>query len=190
MTITTTEYINQLAFDYFKTYSFHRKGIYELLNTLNKKRLAGIALTKEEAETCSTLRKTIANSDTTGIFTESGTLNATAEKIAVITKEKASFSSLIEILRTEIEEEVLWVCAPVYRDAILFYSKNNELVNGIHICFECDRIESIHGEHIATDFKTFKYLKQLLLQLGHPIEDPGYFKADEILKTIEQNKNK
>jgi hypothetical protein len=39
MKFTTTAYIEQIAFDYFKTYSFQRKGDYAILADLKKKKV-------------------------------------------------------------------------------------------------------------------------------------------------------
>jgi hypothetical protein len=152
--------------------------------------LAGEEWTFEEKEIHDNLKPKIDNLYQTTIFNELNEFTPSAELVAKIYKGTDASQSLIEILHTAIEEEVLWVCAPIYRDAILFYDDSDQLINGINICFECDRIESISGEHIATDFKTFKYLKQLLLTLGHPIEAPDKFKADELINTIKQYKGK
>jgi hypothetical protein len=101
--------------------------------------------------------------------------------ISEVPRGSKPYEALIKIMHTDIEEVMNWMCAPIYRDAILFYNSNNELVDGLNICFECDQIETIKGEHISVDFKVFKYLKIFLLELGHKVENPAYFKADEMM---------
>ena len=161
---TTADYIYELDFAYFRTYSFQRT----------------------EAHTTS---KEIQSPYLERILDAEGNLSQTAVMIREINKSDETYcTALSDCLKTKIEEELLFLCAPIYRDAILFYNVANELVEGINICFECDRIESIHGAHISTDFKAFKYLKQFLLQLGHPIESPDEFKADDILAMMQKNK--
>lgn len=180
MKITSAVYITGIHFEYFRTYSFQRTGTQQTIG-------------QEEPGTNQIRQSNLPgnpNPYTQRISGQGGNLNPTAVMIREIQKSDQACSSLIRYLKTEIEEELLFLCAPVYRDAILFYNAGHELVAGINICFECDRIESIYGAHISTDFKTFKYLKQLLLQLGHPIESPDEFNADSILALIDKNKAK
>lgn len=182
---TSTEYISSFDFDYFRTYSFQRTQPYQELSTLHEWRSNGIILTKEQRNRYDTLHQLLANRYAETILDEDKNLNRTAVLVCEIHKTDERFATLINDLKTPIEEEILYMCAPIYRDAILFYNSGNELVEGINICFECDRIESIHKAHIKTDFKTFKYLKQLLLRSGHEIENPEEFKADYLMDKLQ-----
>lgn len=176
---TSADYINSFDFEYCRTYSFQRTEAPMTSKELDEVR------TQEQNRIPG---KQIQSPYLERILDTEGNLNQTAVMIREIDKSDGAYTTLSDYLKTEIEEEILFLCAPIYRDAILFYNAKHDLVEGINICFECDRIESIYGAHISTDFKTFKYLKQLLLQLGHSIEYPEEFKADDILATMQKNK--
>jgi hypothetical protein len=117
-------------------------------------------------------------------------LHPTGAMISRINKTDAEFAELLEIFNTEIEEDIPYLCAPIYRDAILFLDKDNKVISHVDICFECDRIERENKHKIKTDFKTFKMLKIFLHGLGHPIEDPNEFKADYIIEMMNKLKPK
>lgn len=187
---TSAEYITGFDFTYFRTYSFQRTEAHKELDQLMELRKNG-ALAKEDRTRYDVLNdQLLGNRYKETILDEDQRLNPTATMIREVRRTDEQCATLLQHLKTEIEEELLWLCSPIYRDAILFYNAQDELVEGINICLECDRIETIRKEHITTDFKTFKYLKQFLLQLGHDIENPGQFKADHILETISKNKEK
>jgi len=192
MAKTTSAYINDLSFAYFKTYSFQRTGDYEIYAALcDKKANTDGRLSNEDNALFNQLQKSVGHElYSTRILSHDGKLHYSAEQIAHFMAGSRPSERLIEIMQTPIEQEMLWLCAPAYRDAILFYNDENELVSGINICFQCDQIESIDRQKIKTDYKTFKYLKQLLLELGHKIERPNYFKADEIEEMAKKAKDK
>lgn len=187
---TSIAYIDNISYNYFVSYSFQRTAAHRELEALYETSAKRGKMTREESQRLELLNEQTASRYAERIFDEQGILNATAVRIITMQRHEDADKTLIQSLRTEIEEEVLFLCSPIFRDAILFFNAQDKLINGINICFECDRIETIHGAHIHTDFKTFKYLKQLLLQLGHPVENPDQFKADEIMALIEKNKAK
>lgn len=158
MPLTSAAYISNLDFAYCRTYSLR------------------------QADACE------GDDYNQRIIDATGHMNAAAVLVRELEHTDPHCTILIASLQTEIEEEVLFLCAPVYRDAILFFTPQQHLIGGINICFSCDRIESINGDHIKTDFKTFKYLKQLLLSIGHPIEDPDHFTADEVLRLQQKHR--
>ena len=63
------------------------------------------------------------------------------------------------------------MCPPIYRDAIVFYSEEDEITGILHLCFGCSWIKNEKKEDIEVDYKIFPKLKDKLVQLGHPIEN-------------------
>lgn len=186
---TSFEYISSFDFDYFRTFSFQRTALHQELHELLESGRKEPIRTKEQRNRYDMLNQLLGNRYTETILDEDKNINHTAVMVSEIHQPDERLATLVNDLKTPIEEEVLYMCPPIYRDAVLFYNSRNELVEGINICFECDRIESIYKEHIKTDFKTFKYLKQLLLRSGHEIENPEEFKADYLMDKLEQHKN-
>ncbi len=61
------------------------------------------------------------------------------------------------------------MCIPIYRDAILFYNENNEVVNILNICFSCEYMQNLNQEFIDADESVYESLKILLMKFGHKI---------------------
>ncbi|WP_118976447.1 hypothetical protein [Taibaiella koreensis] len=167
---TSAAYIEDIAFSYFLSYSFQRTAAHQAFRDLFALASAKGMLTPEERQEYKRLDEVTANRHAERIIDTQGNISQTARLVSKIYRSESAGQALIEGLRTTVQEEALWMCLPVYRDAILFYNEQDELIEGINICFECDSIESIYGRPVSTDIKTFDRLRQLLLLLGHPIE--------------------
>jgi hypothetical protein len=88
-------------------------------------------------------------------------------------------SRIKELLQFEIEHHFAMLCAPIFRDAIIFYDRNNHIVSSLNICLSCFYLEP-ENLSIKADYKTYGYLKKLFLELGHNVEDPNYNIIDEV----------
>lgn len=62
------------------------------------------------------------------------------------------------------------MCAPVYRDAIVFYNKEDAIIEVLNICFSCEFIQNSNKTFIDADKSFYSHLKSLLLKFGHTIE--------------------
>lgn len=60
-------------------------------------------------------------------------------------------------------------CAPFYRDALVFYNKQDELVRVLNICFECFAMITDAKIGVEADVATYQALRSYLAAAGHPI---------------------
>jgi hypothetical protein len=89
-----------------------------------------------------------------------------------------------QILQTEIEYSFAFLCAPVYRDALVFY--DHKVVSILNICLTCLDLHAAPHNRIKGDYKTFEWLRRLFIELGHEVENPGY----SIIEDVEKMKAK
>ncbi len=171
MAFTTKDFIENLEFDYFETYSFQRNGEFEIYENLgNKYADETIPLTKEEASTFKKLRQSnIYKKENNHIFAKNGALNQSAELISKHTFVSDYGNTLVEVLKVPSEDFLSFMCMPIYRDAILFYNSNSKLLEGINICFGCSSIVTLKNKEIFADIKVYSKLRDFLIKLGHKI---------------------
>lgn len=89
---------------------------------------------------------------------------------------------LRQILRTNIQEVPKLLCAPEYRDAIIFYDVSGRILSTLNVCLSCMYIETKIFNHINTDYETYDLLKKWFINIGHEVENPTYFITDDINK--------
>ncbi len=142
-TMTSGEYWNGLNFSYLKTFSFNRAP-----ESVRNPTEARVRLTDQ-----------------------TGKLHSTAKLISSCTRQDKMAEELELILTVPVTEQHLWMCAPVYRDAIAFYDQEDKVVSVLNICFQCDSLLNQHEQRLDTDYSVFKRLRTLLTEVGHPIED-------------------
>lgn len=63
------------------------------------------------------------------------------------------------------------MCPPIYRDALVFYDEQDKQLGVLNICFECLDMEMDSGVLVEADQPAYEVLRELLIQLGHPIGD-------------------
>lgn len=66
------------------------------------------------------------------------------------------------------------MCPPIFRDAIVFYDKEDTIVGILQICFSCWWIKNEEEEDLTADQKIFPMLQDKLMQIGHLIEKDEY----------------
>jgi hypothetical protein len=79
-----------------------------------------------------------------------------------------------QILQTEIEFSQAYLCAPVYREALVFYDENGKVISIFNICLTCLDLHADPHYRIKGDYKAFEWLRRLFQELGHKIENPEY----------------
>lgn len=164
--MTTKEFINNLDFSYFKTYSLLRleesRKYYNGLDSKLKNEL-------DEIERRKIVSLRIRG--TKALLLETRLPHPTAKQINVFTRESSEYQSLQQILNIQFVQQHNWMCAPVFREMIVFYDKNNAIVALLNVCLSCDRIEDEFQNDIKTDYTVFDKLRVFFLNIGHIVED-------------------
>ncbi|MFM2386983.1 MAG: hypothetical protein RL660_1740 [Bacteroidota bacterium] len=175
--ISTNEYINSLAFDYLEIYSFQR-GPSFIENT--KRSLAEYEKLKVKNDRIND--QTLAEKErflelqdrfdyTQYLINSKGQFHPSCIKTHTFSANAPQAERLKQILQTEVKELPHWMCAPIYRDAIVFYDKANHILSSLNVCLSCEYMETKMWSHINGDIKTYGMLRQYFIDLGHNIED-------------------
>ena len=175
--ISSIDYINGLAFDYAETFSFQRGEEYEERNerddqeyeTLKERRDKLNDLTTLEEERFLELHEL--TKFTQYLINSRGQFHPSSIKTHTFKSTDPQIDKLKTILLTEIRKIPDWMCAPMYRDAIVFYDKSNHIVSTLNVCLSCEYMETKRYNHINGDVNTYDLLRQFFLDLGHNIED-------------------
>jgi len=96
--------------------------------------------------------------------------NPTAERVAVIKRNTLIAKQLGNIFQSSVGEADFFMCPPIYRDAIVFYNERDIPLTVLNICLECSFMETNSGVVVEADMPAYEALRELLIQLGHPIE--------------------
>lgn len=155
--ITSTAYFHQLQFAYFDTYSFCRGEQYQ-------------------SESLPVEFLTDANKS----IHPSAVLYQTA-------RQDSSFAdALKQALMQDIHMEGGWMCGPVYRDGIIFYNEQGEIISVLNVCLSCCHMQLDDKTYLSADFLTYDLLKKLFLEAGHPVEEPEHFYVPGLKKHYPQ----
>ncbi|QKJ29031.1 hypothetical protein HQ865_04445 [Mucilaginibacter mali] len=174
--ITSANYIRDLDFAYMETYSLQRGPAFEeRLNDLlaERKRLKiayGGRWTDDgfKVQLASIEQKIYAQY----LVDDNGQFHWSAQLMRTIDKHDAATDRLKSILLIDAKEVPAWMCAPVYRDAIVFYDANSNRISCLNICFDCDYMITDHLVYVDTDASAYVKLKALFLESGHDINSP------------------
>lgn len=145
--INSRDYIKSIDFGYVETYSFQQNAYY--------------AETTRNSGTISWHDQRITDPDKK--------ISPSSRKISSFKCTDAEGIRLIRILEIDVMNLPAWMCAPIYRDAIVFYNKDREVVSALNICFECLYMENNMGINIEADERTYDLLKSFLISKGHAI---------------------
>lgn len=178
--MNTAEYINSIVFDYVETWSFNR-GAEEDQVKAEYDQVISIKDTSERNTAFRALQRKYFI-----LINEYGEIHPYAKKINTFKKDHPFVDRVKQILGTGIEYEPKFLCAPEYRDALVFYDDNQQIVSTLNICFSCMYMHTIPHSGIKADYKTYDWMKKLLLESGHEIENPEY----SIIADIEKMKEK
>lgn len=181
--IPSTDFINNLAFDYVETYSFQRGTEYELQQKTFAKEYDNLKsrkskLTLEEEERLSALDKICGF--TQYLLDDSNQFHYSSIKTNTFSSTDTKVELLKNILRTEIIDIPSWMCAPMYRDAFVFYNNENKIVSVLNVCLSCQYMKTTKFNHINADWKTYDLLKRFFIDIGHEVEDPEHFALDDL----------
>ncbi|TGE15825.1 hypothetical protein [Hymenobacter elongatus] len=98
-------------------------------------------------------------------------LHPSSQLVKRLTATDPEVEELAAILQTELVDDMRWMCAPIYHDAIIFFNAENQIVSILNICLLCSSLLTGEGQDISLDFNAYPRLKDWLKKLGHPVEE-------------------
>lgn len=172
---SSIDYINNLEFDYLETYSLQRGEKYggRIINDPEYKEFQSLKKKKELSES-QILRLEQLNKFygyTQYLIDSDGMFHPSAEKTGTYKIDNVIIEKLKFILNTPIKEVPSWMCAPVYRDAIVFYNSDNKIVSTLNVCLSCEYMETKMSNYINGDVKTYTLMREFFTELGHGVEE-------------------
>lgn len=174
--ISSIDYINSLEFDYIETYSFQRGIAFEETLKLLKPEYARLKVRRErrnnlsETEEVRFLELNGLLGFTQYLMNDKGQFHPSCIRVSTFKNNDPEVTRLTSILCTEIVETESWLCAPMYRDAVVFYNKSAEIVSVLNVCLSCNYMETEMFNHITGDSKTYDLLKAFFLEIGDDVE--------------------
>jgi len=186
--ISSKDFINDLTFDYVETYSFQRGKEYELqqnkfeneYNNLKSRKSKLNDLTIEDEHKFITLDNLCGF--TQYLINDDNQFHYSSTKTNTFISIDPKIELLKSILKTEIKDIPSFMCAPMYRDAFVFYDNGHNIVSVLNVCLSCQYMETTKFNHINGDYITYDLLKRFFIDIGHKIEDSEYFALDDIEK--------
>jgi hypothetical protein len=178
-----SDYLNHLDFDCIETYSSLRGMEFETFYHETELRISQI---QREMKSMRYMQIQHANLEVnklkdslneTLIFKKE-IFHQTVKKVSKFEKDSKIFNDIKANLLLPCTEEIAYMCAPIYRDLLLFY-KQNLIVCEIHICFTChDIIISTLSDKLWFCDETYESLSLVLKTLGHEMNwnDDGHFR--------------
>ena len=184
--ISSKDFINDLTFSYVETHSFQRGTEYELqqkkfdkeYDKLKSRKSKSNNLTVEEEERFLVLDKLCGF--TQYLLDDTNQFHYSSKKTTTFNSTDPKVELLKNILRTEIIDIPSWMCAPLYRDAFVFFDNQDNIVSVLNICLSCQYMETSKFNHINGDWRTYDLLKRFFIDIGHEVEDPQYFALDDL----------
>ncbi|WP_427454090.1 hypothetical protein [Litorimonas sp. WD9-15] len=170
------EIVKGLQFSYIETYSIMRNHLSETERTLHKQLYYKKVSQKEISESDMLLLKSFDNLDRKNTFYSQSMLFGTGERLnsSAVRTNRYAFDEpiaqrLMSILSIPYESHFDWMCAPIYRDAVVFRNQKNKIIMPLNICFSCTAMLVNDDTSIIADQKTFKSLKEFFIEIGHDI---------------------
>ena len=171
-------YISKLNFDSIRTYSGLRgeKFIKLETETNNKIQVLEQDLAKAKYMQQSHIQaeiKKLTNliaPEANLLIDKQSILHPSTTEISHLKRDDQIVQRIYEILNMDYVDKGLTLCIPVYRDAIVFYSSDDQIRGIIHICFECYKMMNENNLEFDVNLDIYPHLKELFLELGHKIE--------------------
>jgi hypothetical protein len=174
--ISSPDYVNSLRFDYIETYSFQRGGDYQVRGNVILAELETLK-TRSEDETLSPVEEerythlnNVYHKVGSYIIDENGQFHQSALKTNTFKRHSPEVDRLLTILNIPAINIPYWMCAPVYRDAVVFYDKDGEVISTLNVCLGCEYMAIQPSLQINADTKSYKLIKQFFIDLGHQVQ--------------------
>jgi len=184
----STDFINNLTFDYVETYSFQRGQDFEDNKKINQVEYDRLKTRRDKHQILSTEEEeNLANLDgllgyTQYLINDKGQFHPSSKRTHTFLNGDPAIDRIKSILQTKINDIPRWLCAPIYRDALVFYNSDNEIVSVLNVCLSCQYMETKMFNHINGDYETYDLFKRFFMDIGHEVEDPDHFVLDDINK--------
>ena len=175
--VSSIAFCESLDLTYLETYSFQRGANYQAELGKGFEALQHLKRRKDKKGNISTLEQTELDKlqkyygSTQYLIDEGGVIHPTAVKTGTFHKDDPFVDRLLEILHTPIVEVPRWMCAPFYRDAIIFYDQANRIVSPLNVCLGCEEMEIGPFNHVDADTKTYVLMRRFFESIGHQVED-------------------
>jgi hypothetical protein len=175
--ISSIEFIDNLEFDYIETYSLQRGSEFEQeskigfkeFDKLNRRQVEKGDLSETEMSNLEKLKKL--NGFTQYLINTDIEFHPSSKKTGTFKLDNEIIEKLKSILNTPIKEVPSWMCAPIYRDAIVFYDSENKIVSTLNVCLSCEYMETKMFNHINADNETYNLMREFFIELGHKVEE-------------------
>lgn len=179
--MTIVEFWNAQEFSYIATYSFNRSAnlvaLYEAIDSVKEKLEQSILSAdftqqfKLKRQLAELERQAQTSPHAKRLINQQRVIDGNANRIALIKHESSEVSRLTAVVETVPSEAAYAAgCIPVYRDALVYYNEQGQLLQVLNICFECLHMEADNQE-IRAGAVVYEVLREFLVQLGHPIEN-------------------
>ncbi|RAJ77253.1 hypothetical protein CLV59_10718 [Chitinophaga dinghuensis] len=176
--ILSEEYIKSVDFSYIETYSFNRlnpiltaeydelfkRGRHGRLSVFDTKRLEELGSIFNGLEL---------------LIDESGSFHHSCERVSTFQADDPEVLHLKQILQMEMVECMNFLCAPYYRDAVVFYNSSGKIISTLNVCLSCKHMTT-GTKRLKADFEVYDLLKKFFLANGHRVEDPHAYLMDQL----------
>jgi len=187
--ITSAEYIINLAFDYIETWSLLRGNDYEekekLLRAEYEQLKVKSSLTATEEERFHELQGLVVYQQF--LIDDRGQFHFSSKKMNTFNGDDPLIERLKTILNTEVKYIPRFLCEAIYRDAVVFYNDQHQIVSVLNVCLSCNYMAGASGP-INADYETYDLLKRFFLDVGHDVESPDYFIWEDMKRMYEKSR--
>jgi hypothetical protein len=166
--IPIQKYFDALDYEFIETYSFNRGPKFESQLMENNLYMSGLV--------------------SMPILNAFKQFNDTANRLAVIRKDTQEHYVLKNIISKQFVGKIDWMCAPFYRDALIFKTNDDQIAESLSICFECGHMQNSNGDYIQADEEVYTELKSLLKSLGHNIQNNEYLQLLEKINEFKKQR--
>lgn len=175
--ISSVDFISNIDFEYVDIFSLQRGINYEEKENKKVGELERLEIRQEknddlsESEISKLQKMDKLHNFTQYLINSEGIFHPSAEKSGSYKKNSSIVKKLMLILNTSIKEVPSWMCAPIYRDAIVFYNSKNRIIATLNVCLSCEIMETKMFNHVDADLETYSLLREFFIELGHNVED-------------------
>lgn len=174
--VNSADYIKGLPFDYIETYSLQRGDEYQTAmhvlkperNRLKVRKQKRNNLNENEEIRLSELDTLLAM--TQYLIDDNGLFHFSSQRTNTFQYDNEITKLLRNILLKKITDVNNWMCAPIYRDAIVFYKSSGEIISALNICLSCEAMAIDSSTQVVADSSTYEMLRKLFKEIGHPVE--------------------
>jgi hypothetical protein len=174
--ITSSQYIQSLVFDYIEIYSLQRGDEYEADIQVLKPEHNKLKVRKEKRNNL-TEAEEIRLSELDGLLSvpqylidDTGLFHFSSQRTNTFQYDKDVVGLLKDILNTKTTDVPNWMCAPIYRDAIVFYNSSGEIVSALNICLSCEVMAIDSCNQVIAGSGIYEMLRKFFKEIGHPVE--------------------